>query len=246
MSFLNLGRHDGPERHCYDADADPCGGQLSIVDQSGPVWTVVCERCGYEEGLPARNADPALRRRMREASAGFPGRYARRLDETAENRPALEAIRSWMAGYGDSPVPAPAIWGEAGRGKSHLLVAACRKLIIERDVSVLFRSSARLLDEMQESFSDGAAYRSLWDRALTVDLLALDDVGAERGTEWRADRLARLVDERYERELPIVVATNYQPATWEKVMDERTRSRLRGMTFPVELQGSDRRLAAVQ
>jgi DNA replication protein DnaC len=223
-----------------------CDGRVSIVDQSGPIWTVRCERCGFETGLPARNADPSLRRRLRERQAGFPARFAGvRFQEDPTNASALRTVRAWVGEFKDRPLPAPAIHGQPGRGKSHLAVAVCTRLIRDHDAAVLFRSSARLLDELQDGFDQPGEYGTLWHRAVTVDVLALDDLGAERPTEWRTDRLARLVDERWERELPVLVATNYPPAMWDEAFDARTASRLRGMTFAVQLGGADRRQMAM-
>src|SRR5581483_7724920 len=131
----------------------------------------------------------------------------------------------------------PALYGGPGLGKSHLLVAVGERLVRDHDARVMFRSIARLLDELQDGFDrdrkDEMAYSPLWERALNVDVLALDDLGAERPTEWRTDRLARLVDERWERELPTIIATNYPPHMWDEAFDARTASRLRGMTVPV-------------
>ena len=107
-----------------------------------------------------------------------------------------------------------------------------------------FRPIAALLDELQEAFGDDREHRRVWQRATTVDVLALDDVGAEQATDWRQERLARLVDERYQQNRPVLLATNFPPAAWEEMLGARTVSRLQGMTMPMELTGSDRRVAA--
>ena len=224
----------------------PCHGRMIVADQSGPVWMVSCEKCDWTFGFPAHKADPAFHRQMAEQRAGFPARftskpYVRDEQNAFAHRAACEWADALTRGELGQAFPAPAFHGDSGTGKSHLLVELGTVLIRDRGCSVLFRSSARMLDELQDRFDDEDEQQRYWQQLLTVEVLLLDDVGAERGTEWRVDRLARLVDERYERELPIVAATNYPPDRWEQVLDERTRSRLRGMTFPVALAGADRR-----
>lgn len=226
---------------------DRCQGTLLLAEKEGPIWVFRCDRCGYETGVPTTAINPDTTRKRRLEQTDIPHRfYGLRFEQDAYNRPALELVHSWLAGADENPVdratsllPAPALWGAPGRGKTHLLAAISARLVRELDLSVWFRSARQLLRGLQE-FEDGTAER-VWARATTVDVLALDDLGAQRGTEWRHDQLADLIDERYQRELPVLVATNYAPTAWEGVLDERTRSRLRGMTFSVELKGRDRR-----
>jgi len=42
-----------------------------------------------------------------------------------------------------------------------------------------------------------------------VDLLIIDDLGKEPATEWVISTLYGIVNERYERELPTIITTNY-------------------------------------
>lgn len=223
-------------------DDQPCNGSLLIVDREGPTWTVECDKCGFAAGLPARDADPRFRVKMRSELAGFPAKFAGRpFEEDETNRAVKQKIREWLATFKEQPIPSPAIYGLQGRGKTHLLVATCEQLILRHNASVWFRSSAGLLDDLQHAFGDNAEHVRIWNKAVTVDVLALDDVGAEQATDWRGDRLARLVDERYLHDKPILIASNYPPAGWEEMLGLRTVSRLRSMCFPLELAGADRR-----
>lgn len=241
------------QRRGYDEER--CSGTLQITEQDGSIWTVECDSCDYTAGLPAKDANPKLRSQMRCERAGFPAMFAGEpFEDTIANGPVKAVIRNWLDGVTvemvdrerrlQGAIPAPAIYGLNGRGKSHLLVATCEQLIIRHNVSVWFAPVAGLLDDLQHSFADDREHERLWKRATTVDVLALDDIGAEQATEWRSERLARLVDERYQNNRPVLVATNFPPGAWEEMLGARTVSRLLGMTFQVELQGSDRRVMA--
>jgi hypothetical protein len=237
-----------------------CGGRLVVENPDDEhVWVGVCDRCGYEVGCPRQRIDPRIRRRRRLEQAGLPAEFSGRPFEDDEyNRDVAYACRSWVRDYAawrakrptdpsaayPAPPPAPGVYGDAGRGKSHLLVAVCRLLIHEADAAVLFRSARQLLRELQ-NFEHREAADQAWHRAITVDVLALDDVGAQQVTDWRHDQLADLIDERYQRRLPIVLATNFPPHLWEDVLDARSVSRLGALTAPIELAGPDRRQLAI-
>lgn len=225
---------------CEEGDP-PCQGNWRIVAQDDVLVEIQCDVCGYEGGIPTRLLDAKLRRHRLFEAAGLPPKFiGLRFDEDNTNHEALELLRSWLAQYKTGALPAPAIWGAPGRGKTHLLTALCTRLIREHEAKVMFHSVRDLLRELQR-FDDETGRSEIWHRAVTVDVLALDDLGAEQLTGWRSDQIAHLIDERYQAEVPILLATNFQPASWEKRVDERTASRLAAMTIPVFLGGDDRR-----
>ena len=77
---------------------------------------------------------------------------------------------------------------------------------------------------------------------MTVDLLHLDDLGAEKQTDWVLEQLYSLVNERYEEERSIVVTTNLvDTAELEQQIGRRTVSRLTEMTDQLPLFGADLR-----
>lgn len=217
-----------------------CGG--SVRSWTSEQWVYYsCDRCKIERVRHVSTADPDARKRVRLEQAGLPDRFVGlKFEQTVENADALEQIRRWVDGYRDLPLPAPALHGEQGRGKTHLLTAICTRLVREQEAQVMFRSARSLLRELQR-FDNEVQVTATWERAKTVDVLALDDLGAQRATDWRHEQLAELIDERYERDLPVLVATNFHPEAWGQMLDERSVSRLRGMTFGVELRGVDRR-----
>jgi len=229
--------HDGYTCGVRYNDDTVCRG--AVTREVAGDWVYFrCEKCGVERAGHVNRFD---RRGQRQASlerAGLPPAFFNKtFDGTPDNREARRIVREWLAQLGTGMLPAPALYGLNGRGKSHLLTAICERLINEHDKNVLFRSSRQLMREL----TDFENRDRLWERLVSVDVLALDDVGAEQDTEWRFDQLADLLDEREQRELPVLVTTNFRPEAWSRRFGERTASRLRGMTLAVELGGSDRR-----
>jgi DNA replication protein DnaC len=105
--------------------------------------------------------------------------------------------------------------GECGRGKSHLAMAA---LIFNmrknggRLNSCYYQTEA-LLDDLRSKFNNRNIdehdnYDILVNFVKKVNLLVLDDFGAEKGTEWARAKLDEIVDERYLYKRKTIVTSN--------------------------------------
>lgn len=240
-----MGHQDWLNHRGYRDESQRCDGELVFTAQDGPIWEVCCTTCGFTAGLPATQVSGPERHRMAVARSELPAAFiGKEFEKTNSTEPARDALRGWVRDYASAPTPAPALYGPNGVGKTHLLVAACEQLIRMHNTNVWFQPIAAFLDRLMAAFEQRGEHARLWDRVTTVDVLALDDVGAEQVTDWRAERLARIVDERYQHGRPIVLATNVPPNAWDEILDPRTVSRLRGMTTPVAIGGTDRRMAA--
>ena len=138
------------------------------------------------------------------------------------------------------------VLGPIGTGKTHAVFAACRPLVLEKGYDFKFCPVVDMLDDLRPGGTEGAA-----ERLRSADLLALDDLGAQKGTEWAHERLYALVNRRWMDERPTVATSNFIPRKmapqgytgpfWED-LDERLRSRLAGSgAVVVVLGGEDRR-----
>lgn len=82
-----------------------------------------------------------------------------------------------------------------------------------------------------------------FEKYLTIGLLVLDDLGAAKGSEWNEEINYRLINHRYENELPTLITSNVPPKDLASALGERVASRLREMAQRVVLRGDDRRKA---
>ena len=68
-----------------------------------------------------------------------------------------------------------------------------------------------LLDHLRAAYDDDSevTFDARWDAVRTVDLLALDDFGAQSDTAWAREKLYQLVNYRVNNDLPTVVTSNW-------------------------------------
>ena len=96
------------------------------------------------------------------------------------------------------------LWGGVGTGKSFL--AGCiANALMEQEVPVRMTNFARILNELNSSFS---RRNVVVDRLCRYPLLIIDDFGMERGTEYALEQVYNIVDSRYRSQKPLIVTTN--------------------------------------
>jgi DNA replication protein DnaC len=136
--------------------------------------------------------------------------------------------------------------GDVGTGKTTLAMLVSRAAI-DAGHSVAIYSVPRLLAEIRDTNDADPGERSYMDffrRLAAVDLLHLEDLGAEKQTDWVLEQLYCLINDRYEQERSIVVTTNLSETALEDQIGQRTVSRIVEMCGdPLPLYGEDRRIA---
>ncbi|MFD2683746.1 ATP-binding protein [Streptomyces phyllanthi] len=76
---------------------------------------------------------------------------------------------------------------------------------------------------------------------MRTPLLVLDDLGAARATEWTEELTYRLINHRYNFELPTVMTSNLTVGDLRMKLGDRVASRIAGMAEQVTFNGPDRR-----
>ena len=134
------------------------------------------------------------------------------------------------------------LFGEVGTGKTTLAMLVSRAALEARR-SVAIYSLPRLLAEIRTTFDpDGdRSYTELLDRLAAVDLLHIDDVGAQRTSPWVLEQLYAMINARYEEQRSVVITTNLERDALGEQIGERTVSRLEEMCDVLPLFGADAR-----
>jgi DNA replication protein DnaC len=153
--------------------------------------------------------------------------------------------------------------GSIGVGKTHLAVGVLRRLVTERGVRGLFCDYRELLRKIQNSYNPQVQTTELevLRPVFAAEVLVLDDLGAQKPSEWMWDTIALILNTRYNNKQSTIVTTNYpdlpagagfkpdeksnKPAKSEDTLGDRIgdrmRSRLAEMCIPVEMTGEDLR-----
>lgn len=131
-------------------------------------------------------------------------------------------------------------YGSVGTGKT--FISACiANALIDDGVSVLVTNFSRLVNTIAGMYEGKQAYL---DHLNDFDLLIIDDLGAERDTEYMDEIVQSIIDSRYRSGKPLIVTTNLTAQELKNPLDirkQRIYSRLFEMCIPIEVKGKDRR-----
>ena len=193
---------------------------------------------------PADRRGPALARAVGRDPAPLPGRLVRPAARHRDARPAgrrrapLRAQARRAPGRGPRPVVLRRRRHRQDDARDARLARGAG-----RGRSVAIYSLPRLLAEIRSTFDDDApgAYTDFLTRLAEVDLLHIDDLGAEKTSPWVLEQLYAIVNDRYEAERAIVVTTNLDREQLAEQIGERTVSRLEEMCDVCPLFGRDHR-----
>ncbi len=136
---------------------------------------------------------------------------------------AVKYVKTFKEWNGESLM----LWGEPGNGKTHLAAAIVNELS-KKGYIVVFQSVPELLQRIRSTFnSENKENETQIMRALLeCDLLILDDIGAEKTTEWVEEKLFNIIDGRYRKELPTLYTSNLEPKELKNQVGKRSYDRM--------------------
>lgn len=101
------------------------------------------------------------------------------------------------------------ISGPVGTGKTHLLCATLKHLTVERGVRSAYVEISLLYSQIRRGFQDGKSGGEIIGPLSQVDVLAIDELGKGRGSQFELETLDELIARRYNAGKITLFATNY-------------------------------------
>ncbi len=187
---------------------EKCGGTGWIIVERASVSGA--ERCaclleGKSERLEERSQIPPLYR-----NASFENF---KTGDVQELKSVMSDVKNYADTFPTGPYPGLLLIGESGTGKTHLAVAALRR-IMQKGFEGVFTDYQTLLDRIRAGYdaSSNSSNKEAYHMALDSEVLLLDDLGAHRVTDWVQDTVTSIVTHRCNNRKPLIATTNLPDA----------------------------------
>jgi DNA replication protein DnaC len=226
----------GAERHVEGINFfgrffwNPSGATPCTCPEGTAEYRRICaEREAKEAAEEKELADKKMRERVSRV-IGESGMGERFLQRTFQNyvadTPDRKRVSAAARGYAEAfeqrlprrgkPLPGRNgffIHGPKGTGKTHI-VAAIANSILNAGTAAVCMTERELLGRIRRTYSHGNGDESdVLEVYKRVPLLIIDDLGKEKPSEWTLATLYAIIDGRYERAMPTIVTTNYDPVS---------------------------------
>jgi DNA replication protein DnaC len=201
----------------------------------------ICDGSGFvveEDSNTARACACRAGRIARARTSGLEGRLPKRYRGVSFERPpvpeiarvapeVVQAVRRYVADVDAQLDAGRGLWlmGDVGTGKTTLAMIVS-KAALDAGRSVAIYSLPRLLNLIRAAIETDDGVVGFLERLTAVDLLHIDDLGAENTTDWVLEQLYSIVNTRYEDERAMIVTTNLAYEDLIEQLGERTVSRL--------------------
>jgi len=211
-------------------DACPhCDGSGFLIDEE----TRRAYPCECRPRRIARKRAAALTARLPKRFRGVGFEREPVVSIARANPHQVRAVKAYVNNIDENLDQGRGIWftGDVGTGKTTLAMLIS-KAAMAADRTVAIYSLPRLLGLLRDTYQDDAQYslNGLIDRLGAVDLLHIDDVGAEQTSPWVLEQLYAIVNTRYEEDKAILLTTNLVTVEGDEALrdqiGERTVSRL--------------------
>jgi DNA replication protein DnaC len=172
-----------------------------------------------------------INRRICYESAQVPESFAevtlsgyRRISGTEE---AFEAVKSYLLNRKENFHVGKGLLlsGPCGTGKTHL-GCAILNCALNDGYRAIYKNVPEMLDLLQPDHAEGEEQGELMKTTCRAGVLLLDDLGAEKPSEWTQKQLTIIIDARYRGNRPTIITTNLAGKSLADSCGARVYSRL--------------------
>lgn len=217
-------------------------GQFVSRNYLGNIWSrcPACEAIREEQARIEKGENERAKRleawQRKIGQSGIPERFhSRTLDtyiaETEGQRKALSFAQKYADEFdvvlktGRSAL----FVGKTGTGKTHMACGIALQIMQKQHRTVLFTTVIRAIRRIKDTWAKGAEESEGQAVASFVepDLLILDEIGVQFGTEFERNMLFDIINERYEKRRPTILMSNLLDQDVKAYLGERVIDRIR-------------------
>ena len=129
------------------------------------------------------------------------------------------------------------IYGSVGVGKTHLVFAVVREVMKILSLEAKVFSVPRMIADYKESNFD---IRNII-KAEIISIAVFDDLGSEYISEMSRELITRIIDQRLIYNRLTFITSNLNPEMIGEKIDVRLISRIKALTYSIEITGEDKR-----
>lgn len=198
-----------------------------------------------EEELKKQRAEEERQERLRRIElmriSGFPDAALMKCtfeNEEGGQKKVIDAAKRYVEKFDEFKKDGKGLllYGSVGTGKTYV-AAAIANALIDKGIRAMVTNFARITNKLQESF-DGR--QDFIDGFNNFDLLVIDDLAAERKTEYMQEIMFHIIDARYRSGKPMIITTNLSLEALKhpaQESDARIFDRIMERCFPIEVKG---------
>lgn len=203
---------------------------------STPSWRWFCLKCGEEQRERDRREETKrenLRRQERInknlENAMIAPRFQSKIfenfhAETDKQIHTLKQTREFLDHFGEST--GMIFTGKPGTGKNHLASAITKEVVTVKGKTALITTAMKIVRAIKASWSGGNESEAI-RRFIEPDLLVIDELGVQFGSDTEKLYLTEIINDRYEWLKPTIILTNLTMPELAKVLGERVIDRFR-------------------
>jgi len=218
-----------------------------------------CPSCIADESVESRKVEARARQENKSKSlletlghSGVPKRFLQcsfsdfQINQVGQEA-ALEVAQSYAESFADRLSDGRGLLfiGKSGTGKTHLAAAIC-KAVIAQGYSAIFTSTLEFMQVVKETYSRSVdtSEREAIRQFASPDLLVLDEVGVQYGSNAERMLMTELINQRYAGMKPTILLSNLTVDELGSLLDFRVISRLREVNKRVVFNWADHRVGA--
>ena len=179
-------------------------------------------------------------------------RYSIVLEATMDDLPAFEALNEYKEAVLDKVEAGEGlyIWGKStGCGKTSwackIMGYYFRKIAFDTGLENegLYIFLPTFLEDLRDNYDNkDPDFEQVLSMVKGCKLLIIDDIGAERVTEWVRERMVSIINTRVSNNLATIYTSNLSPEELKAELGDRIASRVLGSSQVIEIAGGDRRM----